>query len=264
MHTATVKNQKYKITDKILSGDSIIYKISINQKTVNYGSGQENPIYSSIVSSLVYVKYSGSFLEKYASQQFTTSSTYKVVKIGYNSKFDCFTKYYSDDELRLCSHDTLFDGPHWPDYAPDYSYKVKETYGEYRGLIESNTHYMDLTYNHFEITKKTTLIACTIGNITYVTFYPDSIYGLGIKENNNLNNKFYFYPNPANTQISIVSQQITTESNISIFNVNGQELIKQPIKNNETNIDISKLPKGIYILKFVTDKTVEVRKIVKE
>ena len=75
---------------------------------------------------------------------------------------------------------------------------------------------------------------------------------------------FSFFPNPANTQISIITQQITTEGNISIFNVNGQELIKQPIKNNETNIDISKLPKGIYILKFVTGKTVEVRKIVKE
>ena len=72
------------------------------------------------------------------------------------------------------------------------------------------------------------------------------------------------YPNPANYKITIVLEQGIKEGILTICNVNGQELIKQHIKNIETTIDIEDLTSGIYFLKLITDNTVEERKILKE
>lgn len=83
-----------------------------------------------------------------------------------------------------------------------------------------------------------------------------------IGENNNLSN-IYFYPNPANDKLTIEAQPII-ESTFSIYNVSGQELLKQRIKESKTQIDISSLASGVYYIKFSNDKYVEVKKIVKE
>lgn len=79
----------------------------------------------------------------------------------------------------------------------------------------------------------------------------------------NQNETFKFYPNPANNKINIEGFQ-DSEFNLSILNINGQELLKQEIRNRKTQIDISKLPSGIYFIKLTNDETVEVRKIIKE
>lgn len=71
------------------------------------------------------------------------------------------------------------------------------------------------------------------------------------------------YPNPAFESITIETSLMIKESVLSIYNVNGQELIKQEIKDRKTQIDISKLTSGIYFVKLISDKTVEVIKIIK-
>ncbi|MBA3706736.1 MAG: T9SS type A sorting domain-containing protein, partial [Bacteroidetes bacterium] len=83
---------------------------------------------------------------------------------------------------------------------------------------------------------------------------------------NNLTVKNYvsIYPNPANTTITIEIKNTTKENKIIICNINGQELIRQQIKDSETQVDISNLTSGLYFVKLITDKTVEVRKIIKE
>jgi uncharacterized protein (TIGR02145 family) len=72
------------------------------------------------------------------------------------------------------------------------------------------------------------------------------------------------YPNPANTQITIELLQTSKQSIITVYNVSGQELIKQQIKDSKTQIDINNLASGIYFVKLITDKVVEERKIIKE
>jgi len=81
---------------------------------------------------------------------------------------------------------------------------------------------------------------------------------------NSANNTMKVYPNPANYKITIVLEQGIKEGILTICNVNGQELIKQHIKNIETTIDIEDLTSGIYFLTLITDNTVEERKILKE
>lgn len=89
----------------------------------------------------------------------------------------------------------------------------------------------------------------------------------GIVGTENLTNNeqtIKIYPNPASNQITVITPSIEKESNLVIYNINGQELIKQRIKNNITKIDITHLMSGIYFVKLISNKNIDVRKIIKE
>jgi hypothetical protein len=98
--------------------------------------------------------------------------------------------------------------------------------------------------------------------------YTDSAFGggyaIGINEHSEKRNFVFFSPNPAQNKITIEIPQTAGESILTIFNINGQELIKQNITENKTQMDISDLPHGIYFVKMANEKTVDVKKIIKE
>ena len=68
-------------------------------------------------------------------------------------------------------------------------------------------------------------------------------------------------PNPASTHITI---ETPPPSQLSILNLNGQELLKQTTTEPKTVIDISTLPNGIYFVKVTGDKAVGVGKFMKQ
>jgi hypothetical protein len=76
-------------------------------------------------------------------------------------------------------------------------------------------------------------------------------------------NSFFLYPNPANTFVFLETWQLDKNCTLSIFNLSGMELISHPIKENKTQIDISKLKSGIYFIKVRNGNTATTRKIVK-
>ncbi|MBC8465654.1 T9SS type A sorting domain-containing protein, partial [bacterium] len=69
------------------------------------------------------------------------------------------------------------------------------------------------------------------------------------------------YPNPASTHITVETQ---VPSQLSILNLNGLELLKQPITEPKTIIDISSLPNGVYFVRVMGEKTVRVGKFIKQ
>ncbi len=71
-------------------------------------------------------------------------------------------------------------------------------------------------------------------------------------------------PNPSNDKITISSPAITGNTQLSIFNVSGEKVIERQITDNETQIDISALPRGVYFVRVQNEKMVEVGKMVKE
>jgi hypothetical protein len=71
-------------------------------------------------------------------------------------------------------------------------------------------------------------------------------------------------PNPSNNKITISSPSLTGIAQLSIFNVNGEKVIEGQLTDNETQIDISALPRGIYFVRLQNEKMVEVGKMVKE
>jgi photosystem II stability/assembly factor-like uncharacterized protein len=69
------------------------------------------------------------------------------------------------------------------------------------------------------------------------------------------------YPNPAIDQVNIETR---LKDDLTLLNHAGQEIIKMTCSEPETQIDISYLPCGIYIVRVINDRGVQVGKVVKE
>jgi photosystem II stability/assembly factor-like uncharacterized protein len=119
------------------------------------------------------------------------------------------------------------------------------------------------------------------GNGLYSVFFTDSTtgYAVGnnctilktgyggvtsIKEKQPNAQKFIIYPNPSNNEITVETSSTPAISQLSIINLNGQQLITRQITELRTQIDISSLPSGVYFVRLTNDKTVEVGKFIKE
>ncbi len=90
----------------------------------------------------------------------------------------------------------------------------------------------------------------------------------GIVSNNEKNSaigktNIIVYPNPANSKITIELNALLDDNTISIINLNGQELIKKQISITKFEIDINKLPCGIYFVKVKSKNGIEAAKFVK-
>jgi drug/metabolite transporter superfamily protein YnfA len=78
-------------------------------------------------------------------------------------------------------------------------------------------------------------------------------------------NGISIYPNPTNGKLTIESGQLTLK-NIEITGITGKTMInhQSSLKDSNLEIDLSGLERGIYLVRFTTDKEVFASKIVKE
>ncbi|MFA6923372.1 MAG: T9SS type A sorting domain-containing protein [Bacteroidales bacterium] len=108
-------------------------------------------------------------------------------------------------------------------------------------------------------------LVCYSNKDGYKQFISSHICRLSAKvEENYIENKINIYPIPSNDELIIEIPRLIRENFLTICNIKGQELMRQQIKDSKTQINISNLTSGIYFVKLITDKTVEVRKILKE
>jgi hypothetical protein len=88
---------------------------------------------------------------------------------------------------------------------------------------------------------------------------------LGVPEKQYFSNlNLQIFPNPSSSFITVSLKVNYSGSTLSIFNLNGQEILRQTIFETKTQIDISHLPSGIYIVRVMNEREVKVGKIVKE
>ncbi len=87
----------------------------------------------------------------------------------------------------------------------------------------------------------------------------------GINEKFNQNN-INIYPNPATNTLSLNLSQLQKLQNItvSIYDIQGKQLLFKNITEKQSEIDISAFAKGIYIIKVQSDKEILQSKFVKE
>jgi hypothetical protein len=85
---------------------------------------------------------------------------------------------------------------------------------------------------------------------------------LNIEENEHA--RVILFPNPAKETITIKSSDSENESSISIYDLHGSLLIKQPIHDDQSIIEIRKLPVGIYFIKYENGSTNRTIKFIKE
>lgn len=132
----------------------------------------------------------------------------------------------------------------------------------YASVINCNNNSVDELYKINDSNATTTLICSDLGLV------EDDIYGLAsfykdiedIYEINLINN-ISIYPNPTTNCLSV---EILQKSLIEILNIQGQTIIQRQLQQGKTDIDISGLAKGVYILRLNSNKMTEVTKFVKE
>lgn len=93
-----------------------------------------------------------------------------------------------------------------------------------------------------------------------VIFRLDTNATVGIEELTE-NNRIDIYPNPSSNNLFVESPQLSL---LEISNLQGQTILQQRIQGGKSDIDISRLAKGIYILKLVSLENMQVTKFVKE
>ena len=72
---------------------------------------------------------------------------------------------------------------------------------------------------------------------------------------------FLIYPNPSYSKIIV---ETTGKGYLTILNLNGKELLQQEITSPSTTIDVKGLPSGIYIVKVIGEKGIQVGKFIKQ
>ncbi len=147
----------------------------------------------------------------------------------------------------------LYDNPaantsvaHGTNMNVNNSNNVPDTF-TYTGLTPGHIYYMR-AFDH--------------GNddFGWVTFYLSETNTQNVADYESLN--FSYYPNPATDFITIKSQEKI--ENISIFNLEGQQVIEKQAGDNQITLDISDLPLGIYLMKVQTSNRSTTVKIVKK
>jgi hypothetical protein len=99
---------------------------------------------------------------------------------------------------------------------------------------------------------------------TILKTYNGGGYPMGVPDIITNQSPINLYPNPASTEITVEIPDSSAPGSLIIYNLQGQELLSFRISGTITKVDISKLPSGVYFARLTGEKTVEVRKIIKE
>jgi len=95
--------------------------------------------------------------------------------------------------------------------------------------------------------------------IDYVRVYEES----SLSTSNSTLNELIIYPNPTKDKLILKTPSHLIGSNVNMYSTLGQSLSNFTIDEVNTSIDLTSFKKGIYLLKFQTDKGAFVKEIIK-
>ena len=120
-----------------------------------------------------------------------------------------------------------------------------------------------------------TLTGRTAGEVIYIGVYRYSFAGSGTDDTFQVSAydgslattsfdsaNFAYYPNPVKNTLNLSYTQ--NISNVVVFNLLGQEVLSKVVNANQSQIDMSNLPTGAYLVKITTDNQVKTIKVFKE
>jgi len=99
------------------------------------------------------------------------------------------------------------------------------------------------------------------GNTTGIV-YPDDFLLEKVRELKA--DEIRIYPNPVTDNLVVEISSLPGKTILSVMNAQGQELLQSKITDRKSNIDLSTFPAGVYLVRIMNGKTVQIRKVVKE
>jgi hypothetical protein len=104
----------------------------------------------------------------------------------------------------------------------------------------------------------------SLGTLTMGIFACESN-NTDIKQKINNNGQITVSPNPASSEIKVISNQLTVIG-IDIYNMLGEKVYTSPPTDNRSpiTINVSSFPSGMYFVKIKSEKGVVVKKFIKE
>lgn len=76
-------------------------------------------------------------------------------------------------------------------------------------------------------------------------------------------NGVVLYPNPAKDNLTVSSNNASNIEELQIFDLYGKLIVSQKYSSNDVKLNISKLNNGIYLVKIKTDRSFEIKRLVK-
>ncbi len=139
---------------------------------------------------------------------------------------------------------------------PDNIDQPEQLYGDGLGLM----HYQDSTdadnYYKFD------MVYFQVGLLEWGVPYDFSDLDLAISDIQHLN-KFLVFPNPAADLISVQFLPSNQTAYYEIYSLDGKTIAHSTITENNNQIDISRLPAGLYSISIYTDEQVESHQFIK-
>jgi hypothetical protein len=89
----------------------------------------------------------------------------------------------------------------------------------------------------------------------------ESLY-TGISEKKNDDMAIMVYPNPASDHLNLITPPGIDLISIEILDVQGKVLLNEEVTNDNLSLDVSCFPKGLYFVRILTCKGIEVEKLV--
>ena len=103
----------------------------------------------------------------------------------------------------------------------------------------------------------------TVDDAEDYDFFIDDLKVQAALSNASFNNSaFKFYPNPVTSILNLSYSSDITK--VSVFNLLGQEVITKVVNANSTQIDMSALSQGTYMVRVVADNEVKIVKVLKQ
>jgi hypothetical protein len=140
-----------------------------------------------------------------------------------------------------------------------------------RTITGTQTSYPVVNIKNFKFSGGNLLVNNTTGaNGTFalssLRYFNFTDLSLATTTNEIVKNSFYLYPNPVSNTLYVTNADKTqTISHLEIISLEGRLLLEQnSISDNEQKVEVSSLPKGIYLCKITANNKTQTIKFLKQ
>ncbi len=172
----------------------------------------------------------------------------------------------SGDTITACVRDTVTIDAGDQNYPNDMSYLYSNGWGERYLTTLTNGTFFDL--QSFSVNVANSLTGCE-DSATIAIRFDFTECGLGINENDKIAHPVKIVPNPNKGVFKLQTSDKISLLEIELINLQGKVIFKNTYKNIqagnwESEIDLSNITSGTYLLKYIVDSVPYTQKFIKQ